>query len=100
MYHSQIRAPSSIVQNEKVDFSIYPNPIKENATVNINLSESSNVRLDIVNVLGEISLSKFQKMNAGNNFINIDVSKLTSGVYFAHLSANGKTVTTKITVTK
>ena len=93
-------APSSIVQNEKVDFSIYPNPIKENATVNINLSESSNVRLDIVNVLGEISLSKFQKMNAGNNFINIDVSKLTSGVYFAHLSANGKTVTTKITVTK
>ena len=91
---------SSIGENEKVSFSIYPNPVNTNATIEVNLSENSNVRLDIVNVLGEVALSESHRMNSGNNSININVSQLTSGIYFAHLTVNGETKTTKITVTK
>ena len=91
---------SSIGENEKVSFSIYPNPVNSNATLEVNLSENSNVQLDIVNVLGEVTLSESHNMNSGNNSININVSQLTSGIYFAHLTVNGETNTTKITVTK
>jgi len=91
---------SSIGENEKVSFSIYPNPVNSNATLEVKLSENSNVQLDIVNVLGEVTLSESHNMNSGNNSININVSQLTSGIYFAHLTVNGETNTTKITVTK
>ena len=70
------------------------------ATINVNLSESSDVRLDVVNILGEVNLSSTFGLNAGNNSMDLDVSSLTSGIYFAHLTANGETKTMKITVTR
>jgi hypothetical protein len=54
---------SSIGENEKVSFSIYPNPVNTNATIEVNLSENSNVRLDIVNVLGEVAISLMERIN-------------------------------------
>ena len=41
--------------------------MKDNGTININLSESSETRLDIVNILGEISFTKLLNLNSGNN---------------------------------
>ena len=91
---------SSIDENDSFGFAIYPNPMNSKATINVNLSESSDVRLDVVNILGEINLTKTFGLNAGNNSMDLDVSNLTSGIYFAHLTANGETKTMKITVTK
>lgn len=92
--------PSAIDENDNFGFTIYPNPMNSKATINVNLSESSDVRLDVVNILGEVNLTSTFGLNAGNNSMDLDVSSLTSGIYFAHLTANGETKTMKITVTR
>ena len=94
--------PSSIDENDNFnfDFTIYPNPMNSKATININLNESSDVRLDVVNILGEVNLSSIFNLNTGYNSIDFDVSSLNSGIYFAHLTTNGETETMKITVTR
>jgi hypothetical protein len=92
--------PSAIDENDNFGFAIYPNPMNSKTTINVNLSESSDVRLDVVNILGEVNLTSTFGLNAGNNSIDLDVSSLTSGIYFAHLTANGETKTMKITVTR
>jgi len=94
--------PSSIDENDNFnfDFTIYPNPMNSKATININLNESSDVRLDVVNILGEVNLSSVFNLSTGYNSIDFDVSSLNSGIYFAHLTTNGETETMKITVTR
>jgi hypothetical protein len=51
-------------------------------------------------VLGETVLSNAYSLKAGNNTIDINVDKMTNGIYFAHLSINGEINTVKITVSK
>ena len=92
--------PSAIDENDNFGFAIYPNPMNSKATINVNLSESSDMRLDVVNILGEVNLTSTFGLNAGNNSMDLDVSSLNSGIYFAHLTANGETKTMKITVTR
>ena len=92
--------PSSINEIERFGFSIFPNPMKDNGTININLSESSETRLDIVNILGEISFTKLLNLNSGNNSVNLNVGHLNNGIYFAHVTVDGETKTMKITINK
>lgn len=92
--------PSSIEESFAQSIAVYPNPVQSNTTISFNLKESSKVRLDVLNVLGETLISSNYPMNAGNNTIDLNVDKLTSGVYFAHLTINGETNTVKLTVSK
>ena len=82
------------------DLSVYPNPVQSNATIDFNLNEASDVRLDVVNVLGQTLISNNYNANSGNNSIDINVDKLTNGIYFANLIAKGEVKTIKITVSK
>ena len=92
--------PSSIYENKNVELSIYPNPVQTNTKLSVNLSESSDARLDVLNILGQTVLSNVYSLGAGNNTIDINVDEMTNGIYFAHLSINGEINTVKITVSK
>ncbi len=97
---AQCSAVSSMDEMMRSDFSIFPNPVQSNATIEFNLDQNSMVNLDIVNLLGQTLMSNTINAKAGNNTFNIDVDKLTNGIYFANLSVNGKVKTVKITVSK
>ena len=93
--------PSSLESFDNVEFSIFPNPVRNNATLNINLIEkTSNVRIDIVNILGKINLTTTLDLNTGSNSVDLDVSDLINGIYFVHITANGVTETMKFTISK
>ena len=93
--------PSSLETFDKIEFSIFPNPVRNNATLNINLIEkTSNVRIDIVNILGKINLTTTLDLNTGNNTVDLDVRDLINGIYFAHITINGVTETMKFTISK
>lgn len=62
---------------------VYPNPTSN--TLNVEVKETTNIK--IVNVLGATITS--QRLNAGNNSIN--VSNLTNGVYFINSDKGGVT---------
>ena len=98
--NTQAGQPSSIEAINSLGLEVYPNPITNNATLELTLNENAKVKMDIVNVLGELVSSEIYQLNAGNNKVNFNVNNLENGIYFVQLNINGLNTTKKITVTK
>ncbi len=79
--------PSIALQN--VAISVYPNPAKNNVTVQFTLPSKGQVKLTLLNILGEdvmeIANAEF---NAGSHTLNVDASRLSGGVYYFRLQTN------------
>ncbi len=79
----------SVVENDFLNFSVYPNPASER--VYVSLKDSSSLEsITVLDTLGKYITSTNDKY--------IDVSKLKPGVYFFKISLNNKEITTKIVV--
>lgn len=71
------------------DFSIYPNPFSNSATITVNgLSQLNIVELEIYNVLGE----KIMHNSIRKQITTIDTRSLSTGIYFYQLTINNKTI--------
>ncbi|MEP7146469.1 MAG: T9SS type A sorting domain-containing protein [bacterium] len=79
----------------------YPNPFNPRTIIGYELSHSSNVSLRVYDALGkEISTLVDLKQNAGIYEVVFDGSKLSSGVYFYRLSADGVVLGKSMTILK
>jgi hypothetical protein len=66
----------------------YPNPFNPTTTINFNLAKASDVKLTVYNMLGQKVMTLVDShLNAGEQTVKFDASKLTSGVYFYRLDA-------------
>lgn len=74
----------------EIEYSVYPNPADDLFFVNVT-TNNNDVEMSLYNILGE-SVST-QKLTDGKN--QVDVSELTSGVYFYSIRKNGKAIETK-----
>ncbi|MBS1636602.1 MAG: T9SS type A sorting domain-containing protein [Bacteroidetes bacterium] len=73
---------------------IFPNPVKESASVVLNTSAEQEITVTVYNALGTaVSVNKVY-LSAGRNNVAIATEGLPSGIYFATL-VNGKTKLTK-----
>ncbi len=94
-------APSSIDDIDEISSAfIYPNPVIDG---NVNVSISSNAVLDIdlevYNDLGQvISRAKTMKMIEGKNNFHLDLSDVSSGIYFLKISSESGYIVEKIHV--
>ena len=80
-------------------FNVYPNPVVNTAWVDLSLTSSEDVRLDVINLIGQkVSSQDLGTMSAGNSRLPLDMSGLDSGIYLVTLTA-GETVST-LRVTK
>lgn len=69
----------------------YPNPFNPSTTINYALPKSSDVSIDVFNVLGKkVATLVNQRKAAGNHSTQFQASNLSSGVYFYTLRINGK----------
>jgi hypothetical protein len=83
--------------------SISPNPIHATgiATINFKLPKESNVNLVLYNDRGIEAKTLLKEFNTeGEHQIHADLSDLSSGIYYAVLSANGHAITQRIVITK
>jgi hypothetical protein len=71
-------------------FSVYPNPAKN--SWNFSSSNENIESIQIVDVLGKTIRSSFSK----SNFVKVDASGLTSGIYFAKIATASGTSTVKL----
>ncbi len=81
--------------------NVYPNPapVNSKAVMGFNLKQSSNVKVTIVNLVGqEVRTVVNKNFAAGEQAIDIDLTGLNAGVYFVNMTANGISETRKLTI--
>ncbi|MCX6182503.1 MAG: T9SS type A sorting domain-containing protein, partial [Bacteroidetes bacterium] len=68
--------------------SIYPNPVNEQATFELNMTESSNVTVSIYDVAGQLVANVYQgQVTEGTTKLSFDSSNLRSGIYFTSITS-------------
>ena len=80
--------------------SIFPNPASSKATVALNLSESDDVAVEVVNTLGQQVFVQTSKMNAGQNTVEIPVEKLIIGMYYVNIKIGNEVSIEKLNIMK
>lgn len=79
-------------------FNVYPNPVVNTAWVDLSLTNSEDVRLDVVNLIGQkVSSQDLGTMSAGNSRLPLDMSGLDSGIYLVTLTAGDTVSTLRVT---
>lgn len=82
----------------EISLSIYPNPSREKANVQFNLSRLSVVIITLTDVTGRILSEENWNAHAGKNNFELNLSSLTPGSYFITLMADGIKTSRKIKV--
>lgn len=77
----------------------YPNPFSSSSTVEVRLNQQSKLSLEVMNLVGQtLQYSDLGTVNAGTHKLEIDGSRLETGVYFYNVNINDKTITKKMVV--
>ncbi len=78
---------------------IYPNPFCYNTNIQINLKASSLVTFKIFNIqMQEIKVLVNSYLPAGTHNFNLEKQELSSGIYIAQLTIDGKLITKKMLI--
>jgi len=78
----------------------YPNPAQNRTTVRYALPEAREVTIRLYNTLGQQVRTVVEGEQDGRHERPVDVSNLSSGVYFLRFEAGGQTRTQKLTVVR
>jgi len=71
---------------EMINLSIYPNPVKDIATVSFDIEDVSDLVMELLDVNGKvIFIRKYSKRQIGEVELNINTSKLEPGLYFINV---------------
>lgn len=80
----------------KTKLKTYPNPTTDNTTLTFNLSESSNVTVQVYNISGVLVKTILKKnVNAGAQTLTIDGSDFRNGTYIVKFNAGNQNETVK-----
>jgi len=77
---------------------VYPNPARDQVTVEVNLSAISKVQVDVVNTLGQVIKSELTQGQTGTNKINVDISGLPGGIYFVNVKLDHASSSRKLVI--
>lgn len=90
---------AEIEDNTALAMSVYPNPVVENATISINLTEKSNVTYQIYDITGRMVANRtLGTFTQGSHQININVGNLVTGTYILKVQAGANSNSSKILV--
>ena len=80
---------------------VAPNPVRTTSTININLSQTANITIEMYNAEGKIVATLFDGLApAGTKSIEINAAKFNSGAYTLVLRAGQNTITRKVNIVK
>jgi hypothetical protein len=87
--------------NSVANLNFYPNPATSNGTIDVQLNETAKLDITILNSVGQTVFSTSVSGNIGSNKVNVNLSSLSSGLYFYQVKTdNSKAVTKKFAVEK
>ena len=81
--------------------NLYPNPVNQEATIDLNLNEATNISVFIYDITGKVVANVFEgQMAAGMTTLKVDASNLDAGIYFTAIVSNKAKKTLKMVVVK
>ncbi|MBL0104655.1 MAG: T9SS type A sorting domain-containing protein [Bacteroidetes bacterium] len=83
---------SPVSTYNKSDLVIFPNPVKDEATLGFQLDQTGPVTINVYDVLGNIIITKrIAAVEMGHQFVKIDTHELSAGTYVVSLNkGNGR----------
>jgi len=79
--------------------SISPVPAKNNLNLNFNLNDTKTVNINIYNNLGALVITRNEgELSTGNHTLDINVSKLSKGIYYLNLQVGENNIAKKIVI--
>jgi len=93
---SKKAATPTVIQSNQ-SFSIlkaYPNPVKDEVTINLRSEKSGDVRISLVNVLGS-EVKKWEPIliSEGERKLVLDLSSIKTGIYVLKMTKSDQVVT-------
>ncbi|MBI3510669.1 MAG: T9SS type A sorting domain-containing protein [Bacteroidetes bacterium] len=81
------------------NLTLFPNPSNDQANINFNLDHSSDVTINVYNMVGELVYSKLMGNVAnGTQNVQMNTAELSNGLYMVELIAGGNRTVTRMTV--
>ena len=80
--------------------SIFPNPASNNAAIELNLVESNEVVIEVVNTLGQKVFTYASAMSAGLNKVELPVARLNAGLFYVNIKVGNELMTEKLNIVK
>lgn len=81
---------------DEYDLSVFPNPAYENINLKFASSGKRKIEISIFNQFGKAVRENLKYSVTGNDNCSIDVSDLSSGIYYIHLNIDDKVISRKI----
>lgn len=96
-----IDVPESGFPHQFAILENFPNPFNPATTISFSLSEQSDVRIDIYNILGQKVSTLFDgTQEAGNHAIIWQADNYPSGIYFAKMTTESRSESIKMVLSK
>ncbi len=96
-----VKDQASEVLPKEVTLTAFPNPVRQQGTLEYGLPEASEVTLRVYDVLGrQVATLEQGRRQAGRHTVHLETDGLASGVYFGRLKTEDRTLTQKITVVR
>jgi len=80
--------------------SVYPNPFSNTTNIAINLSETSDVQISVVDMSGKVAMTKLYANQNGYFNIQMDASALPTGMYVLKINAGDRYTTERISIVR
>lgn len=94
-------ASVSVNENSVSNFEVaqnFPNPFNGNTQISFTAPAAGKVSFKVTNLVGSIIENRTISATAGSNFINVDASNYSAGIYMYSITMNGKTITKRMVV--
>ncbi len=97
-----LSAPTGIKQinNEKIEVVIYPNPAKNNATIELNLAKEETITINVLSIMGQLIHSETLNSSTGINTIKLNTENWSNGIYNVNITTNNGSISRKIEIIK
>jgi len=91
----------TMINNEKIQFSIYPNPANSLVTLDYTILTESDVEISLIDYSGNLlNFISFKNQEKGNYKKEINTEQLKSGIYFYQIKTKNRVSTHKMIILK
>ena len=96
-----IRDITSSNKTFEAKIKMYPNPVRDNATIEFSLNAADNINLIVYDIKGnQVKVENLGRINAGKQKRNVKFNSLSKGTYILMLQGSNGTETAKFIVTE